>query len=313
VQNIKLKIDLLRDLGQKGIWQFSAYLAPLPEEDRLSLNEGNTPEDPFEEIFFKREDQNPTGSLKDRGMAYLISKKRSEGVKSLVLSSSGNAAVSAASYCRLSGIQLFVFVAPKINPMKLKLIQEKGVEVFQSRRPVSDAVKFAKEKKIPNLRPSGSSFGPEGFQTIAFELAINQGYLGDLFLPVSSGVSLKGIYEGFKKLGFLPRLHACQSTAVCPIARAFDKDFVPEKESLTDSLVAKFTPLQHEVIRILKESRGGGWVINKAEVREAAEKLEKEGITTSNEGALALAGYYKAREKGWGLEKTVCLLTGRKY
>jgi hypothetical protein len=41
----------------------------------------------------------------------------------------------------------------------------------------------------------------------------------------------------------------------------------------------------------------------------AREKLSAKGIETSEEGALALAAVYKAREKGFSLGKTVCLLT----
>lgn len=313
MQKSKLKIALFRDTSQEGIWQFSSYLSPVSDKFKISLGEGGTEEISFREVVLKREDKNPTGSLKDRGMAYLISQNHSEGVKSLVLSSSGNAAISAASYCQLAEIELFVFVSPKINRNKLEIIREAGAKIFLSERAVSEAIKFAKDKGFSNLRPSENRFGPEGFQTIAFELALNQGYVEDLFLPVSSGVTLKGVSEGFKKLGLTPRLHACQSTAVCPIASAFDKEFVQEKESLADSLVAKFTPLKSEIIKILQESGGGGWVISNQEIIEAQDKLEKEGIETSPEGALALAAFFKAQNKGWKLGKAACLLTGRKH
>lgn len=310
----KLKISLKRNGGEKGIWQFSEYFSFLDNQFKLSLGEGNTPEIILEEgLIVKREDLNPTGSLKDRGMAYLISRVLSEGWKNLVLSSSGNAAISAAQYCRLAGINLCVFVSPKIKREKLREIKKQKIKFFQTLRPVSEAVKFAKKNGYYNLRPSQNEFGSEGYQTIAFELVESQGHIFDFFLPVSSGVALSGIAEGFKVLGFMPRLHACQSTAVYPIASIFDDDFVPEKESLADSLVAKFTPLKDEAIKIIKESEGGGWVISNQEIVTAQKKLERERIETSAEGALALAAFFKARNKGWKLGKAVCLLTGRKY
>jgi len=310
----KLAISLFKNKNQKGIWQFSSYLAPIESSFCLSLDEGNTPEVHFDEqVILKREDQNPTGSLKDRGMAYLISRAYQDGLKNVVLSSSGNAAISAANYCNLAKINLFTFVSLTIKEEKLRKITEKGARVFQTLRPVSEAIKFAHQNHYLNLRPSQNDFGSEGYQTIAFELAGSQGRIEDLFLPVSSGVALVGIAKGFKKLGFMPRFHACQSTAVHPIAAIFDDDFVSEQESLADSLVAKFTPLKDEAIKIIKESGGGGWVLSNQEIVVAQKKLEREGIETSTEGALVLAAFFKAQEKGVILGKTVCLLTGKRY
>ncbi len=237
----------------------------------------------------------------------------SQGAKDLAISSSGNAAISAANYCQLAGLNLNVFVSPKIPEGKKKALENLGVSLHFSDRAVSDSTKFAKENNCFNLRPSVNVLGPEGYQTIAFELLQNQGIVEDIFIPVSSGVSLLGIVRGFGKFGLLPRVHACQSAAVCPVASQFDQDFQKEEESLAKALVAKLTPLQDEIVTATKESGGTGWVINNREIISAREKLSAKGIETSEEGALALAAVYKAREKGFSLGKTVCLLTGKKY
>lgn len=314
MEKSKLKISLEKDQSQKGIWQFSSYLAPLPQEFRLSLEEGNTLLEAFEEnLFFKREDQNPTGSLKDRGMAYLVSWAWSKGEKNLVLSSSGNAAIAAAEYCRLAGLNLHVFVSPKIPPQKLKKLKSLPVEIHQSLRPVSEAVKFSRANKFFNLRPSTAEFGSEGFETIAFELAQAEDFIEEIFAPVSSAVSLRGVARGFQKLGFLPRLHLCQPASCSPLASVFDQDYQEEKETPAQALVAKSTPLKEEILGLVKESQGHGWVIETQEVKEAQAILEKNKIKTSAEGALALAAVYKARKKDLSLGKTVCLLTGKKY
>lgn len=310
----KLIISLFKDENQKGIWQFSSYLAPIESSFRLSLDEGNTPEVPFDEqVILKREDQNPTGSLKDRGMAYLISWAYQTGLKSVVLSSSGNAAISAAAYCNLVKIDLSVFVPVAINEKKLKKVEEQGVKFFRGLKPVSEAIKFAKDNNCLNLRPSQNDFGSEGYQTIAFELAGSQGKIEDLFLPVSSGVAVSGIAEGFRKLGFMPRLHVCQPAAICPIASVFDKNYLPERKNLADSLVARYVPLKKKIVNLIKESQGTGWVIESKRIISAQKILQERGIITSNEGALALSAIFKSKERGWNLGKTVCLLTGTKY
>ncbi|MBU2577248.1 PLP-dependent lyase/thiolase [Patescibacteria group bacterium] len=308
----KIKIDLPEDHSQKGIWRFARFLSPVGESFRLSLNEGNTGEEEITNLILKREDQNPTGSVKDRGMAYLVSKAYENGQKNLVLSSSGNAGISALNYCRLAGIKLFLFVSPNIEKGKKEEIEKLGGELRISRKPLSESIKFAKTNKFFNLRPSTNEFGPEGFQTISFELAKNQGYFEDIFIPVSSGVTLTGIARGFVKLGFMPRIHVCQSSLVHPIAEKFTKEFIEEDQSLARSLVAKTTPLKGEIIDLVKKSGGTGWIIANKEMLEAEEYLKSSNVDTSYEGALCVAAAKKA-EKMFGYSKAVCLLTGKKY
>jgi len=309
----KLKFNFLKDSKQAGIWQYSAYLSPLPNQFKLSLNEGQTPEISLGEVILKREDTNPTGSLKDRGLAYLISWAYSQGQKKMTLSSSGNAAIAAAHYCQLANLSLTVFVSPKISSGKLAELKKTGVEIILSERAVSEAQKFAQQEGSFNLRPSLCEFGPEGYQTMAFEILENQGIVEDIFLPVSSGTALVGVARGFKKMGFLPRLHLCQSTAVCPLAAKFTSDFEREKVSLAQALVAKTTPLKEEVLNLVRSSGGTGWVISNQEIQIAQKELKEAGIFTSEEGALAYAAVAKARARGWSLGKSVCLLTGKKY
>lgn len=317
-------LNLQEDLSWPGIWRFHQFLHPVKEASRLSLNEGNTPGIEKDGLVFKREDSNPTGSLKDRGLAYQISKAHEENEKNLVISSSGNAAISAAAYCNLAKIELFAFVSQKIAQEKKEKIIKYNGRVKVSLRPVSDSIKFCKRWGYKNLRPSTEPLGAEGYKTIAWEIFRDHGKIDDLFLPVSSATCLVGIFQGFKMLGFLPRIHVCQSTKVFSIAQKFDQEFQPTKTSLATSLVAKLTSRQEEAVKIIQESGGWGWVIADEKtaktkgkpvkgIKEAANWLSQKGIVTSAEGSLALAGVWKANEYGRQLGKTVCLLTGKMY
>lgn len=310
----KFELKLMIQEGSKGLWRFSSYLTSVVEEFKLSLGEGDTPINKYDEnLFFKREDKNPTGSWKDRGMAYLISRAYMDGQKNLVLPSSGNAAISAAEYCQIAGLNLFVFVSEKIEKEKLALLEKKGVKIVSTLRPISEALRFAKERGYFLLRPSKSEFGTEGYQTIAFEIATQIGAVEDIFLPVSSGVGLCGIADGFKKLGFAPRLHVVQPAAVCPIAKKFDKNYSAEEENLARAIVAKFTPLSKQINQEIVISKGTGWVVSNQEIINAQKFLEENSLVTSNEGAMTYAAYLKAQNQGWSLGKTVCILTGKKY
>lgn len=315
MQKNNIQIKLEKDVNQPGIWQYEKYLAPVSLEYRVSLGEGNTKEDYFKplKIYLKREDQNPTGSLKDRGMAFLVSWAWSQKNDKFVLSSSGNAAISAFSYCKKAGLKLKIFVSPHIQKGKLEILKNLGADVEIDNRPLTMSVRFSKENNCFNLRPSINKLGAEGYKTTVFEILQNQGKVSDIFIPVSSGVNLLGLYQGFELLGYLPRLHLCQSSKIHPLAEIYDKDFNSEEESLANALVAKNSPLKEPIIEAINKSKGTGWVIENKQISAIQELLVKEKIETSEEGALAIAAVKKAREKGWKMGKIIVLLTGKKY
>lgn len=309
----KLKIRFDQDIRQRGIWKYHRYLKEVPEKFRLSLGEGSTAEDYINDldVTFKREDQNPTGSLKDRGTAFLISKYYSEGKTDFVISSSGNAAISAANVCRQAGLNLTIFISPNIESGKLKIIKSFNFEIKITPSPLSQSARFAFENGFVHLRPSTDIYGSEGYRTISFELLAGDTNFDDIFIPVSSGSCFIGVFEGFSKFGFLPRFHLCQSSVINPVARIFDIDFIKEDNSLAKAIVAKVVPQKEKIIDIVKKSGGSGWVIDNNRISEAQKILEKNGIITSNEGVLAFAAVIKAGEKHQKLGKTVCLLTGK--
>ena len=73
----------------------------------------------IENFYLKREDQNPTGSAKDRALIAQIQNLIEKKITNAVISSTGNAAISAAYFCQKQGINLTIFVSPKINLKKL--------------------------------------------------------------------------------------------------------------------------------------------------------------------------------------------------
>jgi threonine synthase len=295
---------------QQGIWRYAYLYPPIDSRFRLTLNEGDTPMVEIEKIFFKREDENPTGSIKDRGVAYQISNAYQLGQKNLVISSSGNAAISAAAYCCLGKMSLTAFVSPKIDKEKLEMLQKFRAQVTLSRKPISEAVKLAKQKNFRNLRPSTDKLAVEGFKSIAFEIYEDLGEIEAIFLPVSSGTSLAGVAYGFEILGLLPKIFAVQTTAVHPIAGVFDQDFTPTRTNLATALVARYTPKRREVISLIKKSGGSGLVVSDEDIKKALRWLSGRGIDSGAEGGAALAGLFKAKKKGLSFKKPVCLLTG---
>lgn len=271
------------------------------------------------EIWAKLENQNPTGSHKDRSMALWVAYFEEQGARDLALSSSGNSAISAAKYCADRDIQLHAFLSPLAEKEKIAKIEaHPNVSLHISKTPNKEAFRFAKERAIPNLRASRDDNALVGYMGIAFELMEQKFPIDNIFIPTSSGATLEGIYRGYKflenarppKFAKIPSFFAVQTTKVYPIASYFDKDFIKEEKSMASAIVDRIAHRKDRVIEIIKETGGGGFVVSNKELEGARSALQD--LTFGWQSALALAGFLKWRAKNSIKTKediTVCLFT----
>jgi threonine dehydratase len=254
--------------------------------------------DKIDNIYFKREDQNITGSAKDRVIPNIVNFIKKQKIKEAVISSTGNAALSAQYFCHKNNIKLTIFVSPKISKNKLKLIKNPII----SQKPISDAFKYAKNNQAYFIRLSTDKLALH-YGDIAAELVKQKPEITDIFIPCGSGATARYIK---KKLPPSVNVFIVQPASHCPLASIYDKDYSSEQETITTALKAKYIPLKEEIKQIIKN----GLVVQNKEVIKAQEFLEKNKIYTSPEGALALAGYFKNKNNPNSC--SVILLTGAK-
>jgi threonine synthase len=297
----------------KGLWQYESLLPAVKHENQITLGEGNTNLIKKHGVYFKCEFENPTGSIKDRSIAYQISHLKEIGMKKAVISSSGNAAIAAAAYCKKAAIQLSVFVSPNININKLAVLKTFSCEINSTLKPISDAYKYAEKNKMYNLRQSKDLWAVYGYETIAFEIDRDTKEIDAMFIPVSSGTSFIGIAQGFGKLDRIPALHVVQTERNHPIAAIYDSDFTNRNSSLADGIVARITSREKEIHEWVTQSKGSGWVISDAQMRIAHAKLNEYGLSCSYEGAAAYAALLKSKKNGYDFKNPVCILTGKYY
>lgn len=279
----------------------------------ITLGEGNTPVKLILGIWCKCEQDNPTGSVKDRGLAFSISKLKKSGSTKAVISSSGNAAISAAAYCKLAGISLTVFISPNIQPAKRNKLSNYKCEIVETSTPVSEAVKYAKKNNYYNLRQSTDPWGVYGFAKISKELIMQVPQADAIFIPVSSATTLVGIAQGYDKKSVRPAMHAVQTQKIHPIASIFDKDFHPSLHSIANAIVARVTPRYDEAVKIIQETGGSGWVIEDKYIKDAWYRLSSNGINCSYEGAAAYAAVGKAKANNFVYKNPVVIITGKNY
>ncbi|OGG26577.1 hypothetical protein A2960_03785 [Candidatus Gottesmanbacteria bacterium RIFCSPLOWO2_01_FULL_39_12b] len=274
---------------------------------------GNTRLVEHKGIYFKCEFENPTGSVKDRGISVQISKLLEMGVRSAVISSSGNAAISAAKYCREANIKLTVFISPKLKASKKSVLEKLDCTLIVSPKPISSAFRCAQKTGAYNLRQSKDENAVAGYEALGLELIRQNQEIDAVFIPASSCTTFVGVYRGFQKGKKKPAFHAVQTEAIHPVASQFDKSFTSRKESIADAIVARITSRADEAVKIIKQSGGYGWVVSDKEISGAWEELAKFKLTCSYEGAMSLSAYQKAIKNGYRYKTPVCILTGKYY
>ena len=268
----------------------------------------NTPLIKIANVYLKREDLSETGSAKDRAMIFQIENLKKQGFKTAVISSTGNAAISATHFCHLNKINLTVFVSPKIDKNKFDLLKKNGGQIFISNQPISESIKFSKKNNSYLLRQSTDPSALIGYQEIGKELMNELPKITSLFIPVGSGTTLLGISQA---LTSSVKIYAVQPASNCPLSKFFDSGYQPETDNITDALSAKYLPLKSQIISTIKNSGGTGLVIQNNEILEAQKILDSNGIKTSLEGALAFAGYKKAIKNNLNIGSyPVVILTG---
>ncbi len=248
-----------------------------------------TPLEKINSVYFKREDQNPTGSAKDRAIRKQIKKLIGLGYKTAVISSTGNAAISAAHFCQQEGIKLTVFVSPKINPHKLKLIDD---SIVKSLKPISEAIKFSKTNNAYLLRQSTDPVAITGYQEIGQEILKQLPQVSSIFVPTGSGTTLLGITEALPKN---IKIFAVQSAYNPTLAPAFKIKYPPETKNLTDALTVKYLPLKTKIVTTLKKHQSFPIIVTNSEIISAQKLIST--LHLSSESALALAAYLQVKDK----------------
>lgn len=301
-----------------GIWQFSSINSLVKPKFQFSLNEANTSLEKISldssDLYFKRDDENPNQSFKDRSLAFQLSTHFSKGVTSFVISSSGNAAVSAAAYSNLMGVSLNIFVSDKISEQKLLRIEKHTsslVKIHKSKRAKSDTIKFATENDVTNLRGSQDDNAIIGFQTIAYELVDQLPKIDAVFIPCSSGTSTIGVANGFRELGKNVAIHICQTERIHPIAKEFDEHFHTSATSLADAITDRVAHRKDDVINVLESTNGDGWVLSDMDIDSAKKMLNNKNINNiSYNSLLSVAGYLKAKNNNYDYNYPVALISG---
>ncbi|MFN8421523.1 MAG: pyridoxal-phosphate dependent enzyme, partial [Anaerolineae bacterium] len=166
------------------LWRYEELLPVTDPLARVSIGEGWTPIIPAERLgdslghahlLIKDERRNPTNSFKDRQGAITVSILKQQGVRELVLASTGNAAAAYAAYCARAGIKLWIFLTSMVPAEKMRELGLYGAEVIKVTGTYDQAKKvaadFAARRNLHFDRGARGVPGKESMKTLAYEIA----------------------------------------------------------------------------------------------------------------------------------------------
>jgi len=317
--------DALR-LRAPGMYRFRE-LTPLDDAERpVTLGEGGTPllELPrlaahlgIGKLWAKDEGQNPTGSFKARGLGMAITRARTLGARGFVIPSAGNAGGAAAVYAARCGLPCVVIVPRGTPSAAVAEAQIAGAHVFTIEGSIATAGKVAANVAPQlgwfDLSTLKEPYRLEGKKTIGLELAEQLGWrMPDLLLyPTGGGTGLVGIPKGYEELramgwlsGALPRFFAVQAEGCAPVVKAFadGAETTTAWENPTTHAAGLRVPSPfagRQMLRLLRDTRGGAVAIGEAAIREAQRLVARtEGIWTAPESAALVAALAELKERG---------------
>ena len=233
---------------------------------------------------------------------------QASGDRVAVISSSGNAALAAATYGKAAGVSVVALLSPATEPARVAGIRDAGARVVVTTKPINYTIRLSRVCGWPDLRPSQSE-ALAGFRTLGEELAAELEDGVPLFGYASSGTTFQAVGEVLAGAGRKVPLHPVQAGLVNGLSKAFDRPGDGTR-SVVGDLGVKNTARADAVVRLVRESGGEAWWVEDDRIREAGDFLAEQGYALAPECWAALAGLALAAETAT-IPSACLLLTGR--
>lgn len=312
------------------ILKYHQYL-PIDSGSIISLNEGNTPLLPAPrlasrlgegvQVFLKLEGLNPTGSFKDRGMTYAVSKAVESGSKAVVCASTGNTSAAQAAYAARAGIRSYIVIPKgKIALGKLTQAMIHGSFVVAVDGNFDESLMIVRRIAEEGYATMVNSLNPhrlEGQKTAAFEIceALERSPTHHA-LPVGNAGNITAYWKGYKEyrsegvIDSLPKMLGFQAAGAAPIVLGKP---VKNPETVATAIRIGNPASWKQALAARDESGGLIDKVTDAEILKAYQFLAaNEGYFCEPASAASVAGILKLAKKGYFKrgDLVVCTLTG---
>ena len=324
-------------LDRSGVWRFREAVLDIDATLIVSHPEGGTNlyQRPalseavgLDELWFKHEGENPTGSFKDRGMTVAMTQARRLGASAVACASTGNTSASLAAYAAQAGLRALVFVpAGKVAVGKLAQTLAYGATCLAVRGDFDAAMSLVSEaaaKLDIYLVNSINPFRIEGQKTIVWELLQDLAWhapdwivlpAGNLGNTSAFGKALREAYEA-GWIDRVPRLAAVQASGANPFFRSFEGGFEQRYRIEAETIATAIrigNPVSHDKARAaIDYTRGLVTEVSDEELLAAKRAIDGAGIGCEPASAVTYAAVKNLRANGTISRdaRVVCVLTG---
>ena len=311
------------------IERYAPYLPVVPATPRITLGEGSTPlvrssrigpSIGVDDLYFKYEGLNPTGSFKDRGMVLATAKAVEAGAKTLLCASTGNTSASASAYAARCGLRAVVVVpAGGVAAGKLAQALAYGAVIVTVKGSFDGALRLVRhlaDEPAVALVNSVNPYRIEGQKTAAFEIVEQLGRApAELFIPVGNAGNITAYWRGFCELASRsgaspPVLRGAQARGAAPLVRGKP---VARPRTIASAIQIGNPASWSYAIAARDESHGSIEAVSDDEIMAAHRRLAREeGLLVEPASAACVALLLK-RSKRQELSEDgpiVCVLTG---
>jgi threonine synthase len=325
----KLKEKVTKKILEKRVfshWRYKEFFPIHDTRNIVNLGGGGTPllkskalgekELGLEELYFKVEIGNPSGSFKDRPISVGVTKGVEMGAEVFTAASSGNAAAALATYGARAGKKVVVFVPEHAPVGKLSQLLFLGAlvirvkEEIEAQDPSVSLFKLAYRKFGWMPSPSFGPFNPfqfEGTKSIGFELCEQFEWNPPdwILLATGSGGLLAGSYKGFKEfealdfISSIPKHVAVQPEECAPVIEGIKNkinplefpDWKKTPQTVAGGLADPHPWDADSALEAVYESSGTGVAVTEKAILKTQKWLAKyEGLFGEPSGTAALAG-----------------------
>ncbi|WP_322795077.1 threonine synthase [Tepidiforma sp.] len=314
----------------RGVLYRWAHILPITEATpRITLGEGETPlvrsaalaaECGLDELWFKLESCNPTGSFKDRGMVVAVARALEAGARAILCASTGNTSASAAAYAARTGLECLVLVpGGKVAAGKMAQAAAYGARIIEIDGNFDDALRAARELTTRHPIALVNSVNPdriEGQKTAAFEICDVLGDAPDILaIPVGNAGNITAYWKGFRECAERalatrhPRMCGFQAAGAAPLVSGQP---VANPQTIATAIRIGNPASWRTAVAARDESGGLIEAVTDDDILEAYRLLaRREGLFVEPASAASVAGLLKLGRSGRLRGGTaVAILTG---
>jgi threonine synthase len=290
-------------------------------------------------LFFKLEITNPTGSYKDRFACAAISDMVAHGKTECIATSSGNTGAALAAYCAVARIQCEIAIVEGAPEGKLRQMLAYGAKLYRIRgfgidAKISDRVieclRQLSSRPTAQMQISAFAFCPvgmSGVKTIGLELAEQGAEPWDHVFCMAGGgglvLAVSLAFEQLREAGCirqLPRVECVQpdgnNTISGPLRSGLDVAQAIQCTSKISGLQVPSVIDGNQVIAVCRRNGGTGHLVSDEFVWETQVRLAREeGIFAEPAASTAVAGALQAAKERLldPNANVVCLVTGSAF